>query len=125
MIVTVPHKSFLAMVDLDWYHWQERSQASFLLQQKYACQDKSFVAKKLCLYFVATKVLSQQAYFCLLRQKYACQDKTKVLSRHAYFCLLQQKYAFRDETFVATNMFVATKLVTTNMILVAAPASDV
>ena len=63
------------------------------------CLDKiMFVAIKLCNMFLATKVLSRQAYFC--------HDKRHVLSRQTRVC--------RDKSFVATKM-----------ILVAAPANDI
>ena len=67
-----------------------------LLQQKYACRDKTFVAKKLCLsrqiFFHDNIILSRQAYFC--------RDKRRVLS------------------------WEKTCLVATKMIQVAAPAND-
>ena len=74
----------------------------FLSRQKYAC-DKTFVAtKRFCCdkhNFVATKLLSRQAYFC--------RDERRVLSRHT--CLWRQKYASRiflsrqNTSFVSTN----------------------
>ena len=85
MIVAVPLKSFLAMVDLDRYHWQELSQASFLLQQKYACQDKSFVAKKIMFVFCRSKSFVTTSILCcdksmLVETKKFCHDK------HTFVC---------------------------------------
>ena len=70
--------------------------------------------------FVATKVLSQQAYFCLDKRR-VCLDKirfvtTNVFSRQAYFCRVKIRVFFcRNKTFVATNIsgdkgFVATSI---------------
>ena len=66
------------------YHWRDLPQVSFLsrqkvmlLQQKYACRDKTFVAKTICLsrqiFFHDNIILSRQAYFC--------RGKRRVLSR--------------------------------------------
>ena len=89
----------------------------FLSRQKYAC-DKTFVATKIFCCdkhnFVATKLLSRQAYFCrderrvLSRHTRVCGDKSMLL---AYFCrdktrlLSRQTRACRDK-----HVFVAAKL---------------
>ena len=89
--------------------------------------------------FVMTNFyLSQQAYFC--RNKHVCCDKTCLWSQQKYACniqifvvtkvLSQQKYFFMTNIMLSwqkfcrsKHTFVATKLVVTKMILVAAPAS--
>ena len=54
-----------------------------LLQQKYACHDKTFVAIKI----FSTNVLLWQAYFCcnkrcvLSQQTHVCRDKTFVITK--------------------------------------------
>ena len=73
-----------------FYHWRELPQVSFLLRQKYACWDQTFVATNKCLLWLkfchdkhnfVTTVLSWQACFCcnkrrvLLWQTHVCHDK--------------------------------------------------
>ena len=113
-------------------HNFSREKHVFFATKHVFCRDKSMlVAAKLCLTrqnivvatniccdihnFVATKVLSGQAYkTCLLsRQKHACQLVTKRLARQAYFV------ATKDVFCRGKHIFVATK-----SILVAALAND-
>ena len=75
------------------YHWQELPQVSFLSQQKFYrdkhvfCRTKSIFSRRDNHNFVATKVLSRQAYFCHDKQVSSNNFvATKVLSRQAYFC---------------------------------------
>ena len=76
------------------YHWQELPQVSFLLRQKYACCDKTFVMRNMCLLrqiFVATKVLTQQKYFVaanitLLRQIFCRGEHTFVATKDMFCC---------------------------------------
>ena len=137
------------------YHWRELPQVPFLsrqtrvsfptntclsrqnmLQQKYACRDKTFVATKL---FVATKRLARQIFVatntCLSGQNtsfvatkvYFCRDKTFGTNIIENFC--------RDKhTFVTTKKKKKKKkwggggggegVVATKSILVAAPLND-
>ena len=71
-----------------------------LLRQKYACQDKTFVATK---FFVATNICCNKGHIC--------HDKRCVLSWHN--CLSWQTCVCYDKSFVVTKL-----------ILVASPASD-
>ena len=100
--------------------------------QKYACRDKSFVAKKICLspqniVFFAAKYLSRQitvatnlissrqAYFFCRDKHVFCRDKsmlvetkllsrqTRVLSRQTHV-LSRQTHVSRDKCFVATKI---------------------
>ena len=89
--------------------WQNTS----LSRQKYACHDKSFVAKKKKLsqqnILVTRKLLSQQQQKILTTsillswQTHVCHDKTHLLA--------WQKYVCQDKSFVSTNTctFVTTK----------------
>ena len=77
------------------YHWQELSQVSFLLRQK----------------FVVTNICCNKTHL-LLWQTCVCHDKTSLLS--------QQKYACHDKTFVLTyfwQIFVATNIILSNTCL--------
>ena len=50
----------------------------FLLRQKYACQDNTFVAKEICLSrptFIVTQVLSRQAMLLSRTKDIFCRDK--------------------------------------------------
>ena len=77
------------------HHCVCRKKTPLLSRHKYACRDKSFVAKKL---YWSRKNICLAKSILLLRQTRVCRDKTRLLSR--------PKYACRDKTFV----FVATKL---------------
>ena len=108
------------------YYWRELPQVSFLTRrQKYACRDKTVVVTNTGVSrqifcrdkhnFVATKLLSRQAYFCrdkrlvLSRQTRVCRDKTlpklcqnaKTLARQKFY--LWQLPPMIDEQYVAAG----------------------
>ena len=78
----------------DHYNWQELPEGSFLSRQKF-CRNK-------LIFVLATKVFSQQAYFC--------QDK--------------HTFVTTKDMFVVTNTCFHKTFITTKIILMAAPASD-
>ena len=92
------------------------------------CRDKSIlVATKLLLRqifvatkynFVATKVLSQQTYFCRDKRR-ICVDKHIFVATKDVFCRDKHVFATKPLSRVCHKTFVATK-----MILVVAPAND-
>ena len=88
----------------------ELPQVSFLLRQKCACHDKTFVATNIYRnkhVFVVTEVLSWQAYF-------SC-NKRCVLSWQNYVC--HYKYLSWQTFCHDKNMFVMTSFVTASILL--------